>query len=127
MVKRKATQKKSKSQGNSKKQTPIISIIIILGVLAISLLIIFKPQVSTDEKVVQCIGKNSILYTQTGCPHCVTQEKMFGENLKDLNRIDCIYEREKCSDIMGTPTWIIKDKKYSGVQSISKLKELTGC
>ena len=52
---------------------------------------------------------------------------MFGKNRQYLNTIDCWYEREKCLGIQSTPSWIIKGEKYIGVQSIEKLKELTGC
>jgi len=99
-------------------------IVIVIG-LAIFLLRRNSPQ--TSEEVARCIGQNSMLYIQLGCHACKTQEDMFGENYQYLNKIDCWFEQEKCSDIQETPTWIIKGKKYEGVQSIEKLKELTGC
>ena len=52
---------------------------------------------------------------------------MFGKNRQYLNTIDCWYEKEKCSEIQYTPTWIIKGEKYAETLSIEKLKELTGC
>ena len=80
-----------------------------------------------SENVAKCIGQNSILYVQSGCPHCEKQLELFGDNRKYLNIIDCIDSPEKCQNIIGVPTWIINGKQYSGVQSIEKLKELTGC
>jgi len=47
--------------------------------------------------------------------------------LKYLEIIDCWFEKEKCENISGTPTWKIKGEYYKGVQSIKKLQELTGC
>ena len=80
-----------------------------------------------SEDIAKCIGQNSILYVQSGCPHCEKQLELFGDNKKYLNIIDCIDSPEKCQNIIGVPTWIINGKQYSGVQSIEKLKELTGC
>lgn len=105
----------------------LITIIIILGVIILSIIIISRPQPETPEEVAKCIGKNSKVYTQLGCHACETQKNMFGESYKYLNVIDCFYEKDKCSEIKYTPTWIIKGGEYVGVQSIEKLKELTGC
>ena len=88
-----------------------------------------KGNGSINEKTAKCMGENSVLYTKLGCSACETQEKMFGDNYQYLNKIDCYFEIQKCIDaqITGTPTWIINGEKYLGVQSIEKLKELTGC
>jgi len=104
-----------------------LTILIVIGVIAIAYFAINKPQPVTSEEIAKCIGKNSILYTQLGCSACKTQEEIFGENYKNLNVIDCFYTPEKCSEIIATPTWVIKGQKYVGVQSINKLKELTNC
>lgn len=104
-----------------------INLIIILVVIGLAVFLITRQKPQTSEEVARCIGQNSMLYVQLGCHACKTQEDMFGENYQFLNKIDCWYEQEKCSDITSTPTWLIKGKKYEGVQSIEKLKELTGC
>ena len=104
-----------------------ITIGIVIAVIVLAYFLINKRTPETSEEVAKCIGEKSILYVQEGCSHCKTQEEMFGENLKYIKEIDCFYERDKCGEITGTPTWIIDGKKYEGVQSIEKLKELTGC
>lgn len=109
------------------KKRKIITILIILGVIIFSILIINKPYSKTSEKTAKCIGKNAILYIQLGCHACQIQENIFGKNYDYLNVVDCFYERDKCTEIKATPTWIINKKEYRGVQSIEKLKELTGC
>jgi hypothetical protein len=98
-----------------------------MGVILLSIIILYKPNPETSEEIAKCIGKNSELYVQLGCHACKSQEKMFGENYQYLNTIDCFYEGEKCLGIQYTPTWIIKGEKYEKVQDIEKLKELTGC
>jgi 2-hydroxychromene-2-carboxylate isomerase len=116
-----------------KKEKAITIGAVILIILIAGVVIYMKgnsaPQTSTE--IVQCIGKNSILYVQTGCSHCKDQEDLFGNNTQYLNMIDCIQidQRQKCIDagIRGTPTWIIKNQSYVGVQTIEKLKQLTGC
>ncbi len=104
----------------------LVTILIILGVIILSIIIINRGN-GVSQQTAMCIGQNSELYVQLGCNACKTQEEMFGENKKYLNIIDCWFEREKCLDIEHTPTWIIQGKRYEGVQSIEKLKELTGC
>jgi hypothetical protein len=101
---------------------------VILCVLIFAIILInYKPNYETSEELAKCIGENSILYVQLGCHACETQEEMFAENYGLLNTVDCFYEREKCTDIQVTPTWEIDRELYEGVQSVDKLKELTGC
>lgn len=103
------------------------TILIVIAVIIIALVIIQSKNGDVDEQTAKCIGENSILYVQLGCHACETQEEMFGENKKFLNTVDCFVERGKCTKIQATPTWEIKGQFYKGVQSIDKLKELTGC
>jgi hypothetical protein len=113
----------------NKKKTRVNILTISLVVILIVILIIVRnsPSPDTTKEIAECIGKNAILYTQLGCHACETQEKMFGEDYQHLNVVDCFYEREKCSEIEYTPTWIINNEKIIGVQSIEKLQESTGC
>lgn len=109
------------------KKKSLVTILMIIVVVILAIIIMSRAHPETDAEVAKCIGKNSGLYVQLGCNACKTQEEMFGENAKYLNIIDCWFEREKCSGIEKIPTWVIKGEKYVGVQSIEKLKELTGC
>ena len=108
-----------------KKNIATIAVIIIVIILAIILINSSSNGVSKETTL--CIAGNSTLYIQLGCHACETQEKMFGNNYQYLNTVDCFYDRDKCSDIQYTPTWIINEEKYTGVQTIEELKELTGC
>ena len=109
----------------------LITAFVIIAILVFSLFIILNKPAQTSAEVAKCIGQNSLLYTQTGCSHCKDQEDLFGNNIQDLNIIDCIKEdnMQKCinANIQGTPTWIIKNQSYVGVQTIEELKKLTGC
>lgn len=109
------------------KKANIITISIIIAIIILSLIILSKDSSKVSKEDAQCIGENSELYTQLGCRACEIQEEMFGENYQYINSIDCFYEREKCNQIEATPTWIIKGEQYKDVQSIEKLKKLTGC
>jgi len=105
----------------------LITLIIILCILLIAGAVLIQGPPETDEEISKCIGKNSELYTKLGCHACEIQEEMFGENYQYLNVIDCFFEQEKCGSITSSPTWIIKGKKYEGIQLFGKLKEWTGC
>jgi hypothetical protein len=105
----------------------LITILIIIGVIILATILIKNKKGNASEEIAKCIGQKSILYTQLGCHACKNQEELFGESYKNLNVIDCWYEREKCANIQYTPTWIINEEEYVGVQTIEKLKELTNC
>ena len=104
-----------------------ITLGIIFIVVIISIAVLATRGNGVSEELTKCIGENSEFYVQLGCSACEKQKEMFGKNHQYLNIIDCFYEREKCSQITYTPTWIIKGNQYIGVQSIKILKELTGC
>ncbi|MGY4884153.1 MAG: DsbA family protein [Nanobdellota archaeon] len=113
----------------SKTKSILATLIIIVVIAVIAFLVLSKKPPVTDAETAQCIGSKSVLYTQLGCHFCEVQEEMFGENYQYLNVVDCWYNHQACIDynITGTPTWIVKNKKYEGVQTIDKLKEITGC
>lgn len=111
-----------------------ITWIVILAVVIIAGVIIYfqiknNSNNSVSANLAECIGTNSQLYVQLGCSHCETQENYFRGTLQYLNVTDCYYNASICNSagIQGTPTWIINGTRYLGVQSISKLKQLTGC
>ena len=113
----------------SKTKNTTTTIIIILAIALIAIFALTKKPAETDEELVKCIGSKSVLYTQLGCHFCEAQKDLFGENIKHISVIDCWYEPEPCTEnnITSIPTWIIKNEKYEGLQTIDKLKELTGC
>ena len=109
------------------KKGNLVTVLIILGIIILSVVILIKPVPETSEEIAKCIGRKSELYVQLGCHACEIQEKMFGENYQYLTTIDCWFEKDKCAGIEATPTWVIDEKKYVGVQDIEELKRLTGC
>jgi hypothetical protein len=115
-----------------KKSERLITTLVIIAVLGLSLFIILnKPATQTSSDIAKCIGQNSVVYVQTGCSHCKDQEDLFGNNTQYLTMVDCLQgnNMQKCvsAGIQGTPTWIIKNQSYEGVQTVEKLKQLTGC
>jgi len=102
---------------------------IMIGVIliAIALFFILRNTSEVDVETAQCIGANSILYYKTSCSACISQKEKFGDNFKYLNSINCGTESFRCSSIQQIPTWEIDGKILVGVQSIERLKELTGC
>ncbi|MCK5043760.1 hypothetical protein KAR52_02040 [Candidatus Pacearchaeota archaeon] len=109
------------------KKRNLITIFIILAIITFSVVTIISQSNGVSKETTMCIANNATLYTQLGCHACEIQKEMFGKNYQYLSVIDCWFERDKCSVITHTPTWIIDGEKYIGKQSIEKLKELTGC
>ncbi len=111
------------------KKGVIINIAILLILISIAYFVFIYDKGTINEQDAICIGENSVLYMQLGCTACERQKEMFGENINYLTIVDCTFEGQKCleDEITHTPSWIIKGEKYAGVQTINKLKELTGC
>jgi glutaredoxin len=97
----------------------LITIFLILGIVAIILVNKFSiTSLSICEA--KYIGNHSTLYVLSGCSHCEDQLKMFGENKKYLNIVDCSENLEECQKLGIThfPTWVIGDKTYIGTKSV---------
>jgi len=113
------------------KKNSSINIAIVLAIIIFAIIVLMtKSSSQTDKEIVKCIGENSVLYNQIGCHYCEKQKEMFGENSKYLNIFLCNSDDWKTcleTGITGTPSWKINNQIYKGVQSIQKLKELTGC
>ena|SRR3989344_8196300 len=113
------------------KKNNMITIGIVVFIIAVSFFILTRDKPLVSEELAKCIGDNSLLYVQKGCIHCETQKKMFGDSYQFLNVVDCFYENDVCTDenIRATPTWVITSSgsHVEGIQSIDKLKSLTGC
>jgi len=109
----------------------LITLAIFIGIAAIIFFsLTSEPKVElTDEQVAICIGEKATLYVNLGCPHCESQKKAFGENVKHLKVFDCYYYGDLCKEeeIRAYPTWKIENKQVLGRQSIENLRVLTGC
>ncbi len=112
-----------------KTKSTLFTILILIAIVAFAIIFLTKKPPETDEEVVKCIASKSTIYTQFGCRACDMQKEMFGENSKYLNEVNCFYDRQACEkeEILATPTWISGRKRVEGIQSIEKLRELTGC
>lgn len=102
---------------------------ILLIIIVLSLISGCGDDAPVSKELAECIASKSTLYVTSGCSSCLKQEKMFGDNLRYLNMIDCAFEAEECNDadIIKVPTWDIDGMNYVGVKDIEELKELTGC
>ena len=111
------------------RKNTVISIIIIILIIFLVIYIKTRNPAEVNQELAKCIGENSILYSQIGCIHCEKQKELFGESVQFLNIYECNNNWTYCDEkgITGTPTWIINEKKYIGVQDIKTLKDLTGC
>ncbi len=102
---------------------------IIIAIILLVIYIKFPKNNFTPEELAKCIGENSIVYSQIGCHACETQKQLFGKNYQYVNDYICNDNWDYCLEkgIKATPTWEINGQMIEGVQTIEKLKELTGC
>ncbi len=72
---------------------------------------------------------NATMYGTDWCGYCKKQKDLFGNSFKNINFVDCDRNREKCvlAGVQGYPTWIINNQTYSGLQSLERLAQITGC
>jgi len=99
-------------------------------IIAIILLINYvKSNGDHTEETYKCIAQNSILIVSKICGHCANQKALLGDYLDLFNLIDIQEHPEVWEqyDLIGVPTWVINNQTYPGVQSIDKLKQITGC
>ena len=85
---------------------------------------------AATAKFAECLTeKNAVLYGSNHCSHCNTQKILFGEYFEKISFVNCDETPWLCEavDITAYPTWIINGKKHLGTESLTKLKELTGC
>lgn len=108
----------------------IVSLLIFLGVAAVTWNIMQGgPVPGLNQVTTICIAENSVFYGTEWCSFCQKQKELFGDSAELLNIIDCDEDKDVCvaAEIAVFPTWDIKRERYTGVQSLEKLRELTGC
>ena len=105
-------------------------------IIAIALISTFYFLISRQPKSVknydgfaQCLAEKKLtMYGAYWCPHCQNQKELFGASFQYINYVDCDRNPNACSEagIKGYPTWVINGQSYPGVQSISKLIQISG-
>jgi uncharacterized membrane protein len=72
-------------------------------------------------------------YGASWCPHCTEQKHLFGSSEKRIPYVECspggpkAPQAQACKDkgIQSYPTWIINGQRYTGVQSLDTLAQLS--
>jgi len=104
-------------------------ILVVIAAIVIVILTNNNNSTSASDELAKCIASKSVVYVQTGCHACEAQEALFEDSYQYINEIDCVTDRDSCTQagITATPTWVIDGQNYVGVQYLDRLKELTGC
>jgi hypothetical protein len=77
-----------------------------------------------------CLGqKSTSLYVLRGCSHCARELELFGDNIKNINIVECSNVPTVCTElgINAFPTWKINGTYYQGYKDAVELKTLSGC
>jgi uncharacterized membrane protein/glutaredoxin len=72
-------------------------------------------------------------YGASWCPHCAQQKELFGSSVKRIPYVECSPggangpQAQVCRNngIQSYPTWIIKGQRYTGVQQLDSLAQIT--
>lgn len=114
------------------------SVLVVLIVLALSAY--YNLHTQSEELITQefakCLSeKRVVMYGASWCPHCNNQKKMFGENWKYVNYVECstasgIGQSKQCDEagITAYPTWEFSDgTRKQGELTPSQISKLSGC
>ena len=120
------------NSNNGSSKWMIGAIVVLVGLIIYSASFIQDEPTSTnnfDSSTLACIADNSQLYVSEGCSYCAQQKEILGEEISLFDIIDCRENPQSCvaMDIQVVPTWNVNGTKVTGVHSLEKLKELTGC
>lgn len=115
----------------------------IIGVIVLAVALIAYPAflgsttltlslTSADlDAFAECLSEKGVIMAGTDwCHFCQNQKALFGKSFEYINYKNCELETEWCisNNIGGYPTWIFPgNKRYSGVQQLSTLSNLSGC
>ncbi len=109
--------------------------IIAIVAIIVALVIIFlwasvPPVVGEYDDFAKCLtDSGATLYGTDTCRYCNDQKQLFGTSFTHVNYVNCQSNRQACNNagISAYPTWVINGSPHRGVQSLSRLAELTGC
>ena len=85
------------------------------------------PTVHNSKETSATNGK-MLMYGRDSCPWCSKQKKEMGEEMKNVQYINCEQTPAACKEakIAALPTWIINGKKHEGYIPKDKILELRG-
>ena len=117
-----------------KKSTKIIAAVAILIVAVFFFTRDNEVEAGKYDEFAKCIAdSDAIFYGSFQCVHCNTQKNLFGNSMQYVKYIECGPlggpQNLVCqqAQISSYPTWDIKGQRFTGVQQLPKLAELTGC
>lgn len=83
------------------------------------------------DSFAKCLSEKGFIMAGTDwCNFCQQQKALFGNSFKFVSYKNCDFEKQWCSEkgVGGYPTWFdAASKRFEGVQSLSRLSELSGC
>jgi hypothetical protein len=74
----------------------------------------------------RCLTRTgATFYTAAWCPHCASQERMFGAAFRWIRSVDCT---NGCRGVTAFPTWRFGDgSRLSGLATLDVLASRSGC
>jgi glutaredoxin len=92
------------------------------------------PEDPWIRSLAEHLSKSDVkFYGASWCPHCADQKKMFGSSVTRIPYVECspggpqAPQAQVCKDknIESYPTWIINGQRYTGVQPLDTLAQMT--
>jgi uncharacterized membrane protein len=112
--------------------------VVLIGLLHLHYTGVFAPAEEPEDPLARALAEHlssvgARFYGAQWCPHCQSQKAIFGTAAKRLPYIECspggqgTAQAPICmeANIGSYPTWIIKDKRYEQVMSMTELSNVT--
>lgn len=107
----------------------MVSWIILIVIFIVLFIFWMRSANDISKETARCIANNSQVIISKTCSACASQKHILGEyeNYFEIIEITEHPEIVQQWNINKVPTWIIKNKTYSGTKSWEELRNLTGC
>lgn len=119
--------------------TPMLSALLIVGALHMHFSGIFDAAAGPEKPAIAALSDHltdtdAKFYGAFWCPRCQQQKDLFEASVKRLPYVECSPQGRQgptnpaCTvrNISNYPTWIIKDRRHTGVLSLERLADLSG-
>lgn len=113
------------------------AVILIVLIFFGARLVIKTPTVNSSEldALAKCLTANdAVMYGAYWCPHCQNEKATFGQSFEFIDYTECDpngpnANPDACqaAGVQGYPTWKINGTLHPGEQTLSNLKQLSGC
>jgi hypothetical protein len=104
---------------------------LIIAAIVLIAVFVFRPWgTSSGKSLAQCLTEKAVtMYGSDLCEQCQNQKKIFGDDFKNINYVNCDFHSDECRQkgITVYPVWSYGNQVMVGVQSAETLSKFAAC